>query len=315
MRFILLLSILLISSTSCQKNKDKETNNKSIQDSPYIYILGTAQDGGHPHAGCEKKCCKDLWKGGGNYATSFALVDPERKKYWLFEATPDIKYQLNILNKHLGEDYKKVPNGIFLTHAHIGHYSGLMHFGHEVMGTKRLPVYAMAKMGHFLKTNGPWSQLFDKQNIKIRSLRDDFPISLGNKIKIEAFIVPHRDEFSETVGFKIKIDKKNIAFIPDIDKWDRWDKSVTELVKNVDIALLDATFYNGEELPDRDISKVIHPFVTHSMDLFSNLSLDDKKKIHFIHLNHTNPMLNKNSEEYMNVVNKGFKVAETGVLN
>jgi len=28
----------------------------------------------------------------------------------------------------------------------MGHYTGLMHFGREVMGTNNLPVYAMPKM-------------------------------------------------------------------------------------------------------------------------------------------------------------------------
>ena len=199
MRTFLLLPILLTILVSCQKSTENKTNNNQrLQDSPYIYILGTAQDGGHPHAGCEKKCCKDIWEKSkvGHYATSFALIDPEQKKYYLFEATPDIKYQLNILTKHLGVDYKKVPNGIFITHAHIGHYAGLMHLGKEVMGSKSIPVYAMSKMSNFLQTNGPWSQLVDLQNIKIRSMRVGFPIKLDKNISVEPFIVPHRDEFS-----------------------------------------------------------------------------------------------------------------------
>ena len=43
------------------------------------------------------------------------------------------------------------PKGIFLTHAHIGHYSGLIHLGKEALGAKGISVYAMPKMSFFLK--------------------------------------------------------------------------------------------------------------------------------------------------------------------
>ncbi len=303
--------------TSCNKNTGNQTDDvKPPSNSPYIYILGIAQDGGHPHAGCEKKCCADIWEGKqGHFTTSFALIDPENKKYWLFEASPDIKYQLNMLKNHLGEGYKKVPNGIFLTHAHVGHYSGLIHFGKEVMQSKSVPVYAMSKMSNFLKTNAPWSQLVDLQNIKIRALREGFPIKLAKNISVEPIVVPHRDEFSETVAFDIKIASNRVVFLSDIDKWEHWSQSIKELVKDVDFALLDGTFYDSGELNGRDMSEVPHPFVVESMELFSDLKAEDKSKIHFIHLNHTNPLLNKKSEQYKNLIKEGYKVAKLGVLN
>ena len=50
-------------------------------------------------------------------------------------------------------DISKITNlsGVFLTHAHIGHYTGLMNFGNEAMGTKELPVFCMPKMKSFFK--------------------------------------------------------------------------------------------------------------------------------------------------------------------
>ena len=64
---------------------------------------------------------------------------------------------------------------------------------------------------------------------------------------------------------------------------------------------------------NRDISEIPHPFIIESLELFNNLENIDKAKVYFIHLNHTNPVLNKNSEEYKRVILSGFNVAEPGM--
>ena len=260
---------------------------------PYIYILGIVQDGGYPHAGCEKQCCTKARNNRENKknVVSFALVSPATKQWWLFEATPDINEQLHLFHTHAGEGYKYLPDGIFITHAHMGHYTGLMHLGREVMGTKNIPVYVLPKLKQYLETNGPWSQLVSLHNISITSSESDKPFSPAKGIQVTAFTVPHRDEYSETAGFKIVTAQKKYLFIPDIDKWSKWDKNIIDEVKAVDIALLDATFYDGAELPNRNISEVLHPFVSETMVLFKNEPDNVKGKIHFIHFIHTNPIV------------------------
>lgn len=280
------------------------------QKSAYIMVLGIAQDGGFPHLGCQKKCCNSAWHNEKlkKNITSLALVDPIQKKWWLFEATPDIKEQLQAFNEHTKSKYPYLPEGIFITHAHIGHYSGLMEFGREVMGTSKLKVYALSKLKNYLETNGPWSQLVKLQNIDLIELNTQVPLILSGN-RIEAFTVPHRDEFSETAGFKIILPAKKFLFIPDIDKWNKWNKDIIDEVKKVDIALLDATFYTNTELGNRPISEVPHPLVTETMDLFKNETADVKKKIYFIHLNHTNPLLwSKVAQD--NFLKTGFRKAE-----
>ena len=68
-------------------------------------------------------------------------------------------------------------------------------------------------------------------------------------LQITPILVPHRDEFSETVGYYIKGKEKTLLFIPDIDKWYRWETDIRELVKEVDYALLDASFLQTERSP------------------------------------------------------------------
>jgi pyrroloquinoline quinone biosynthesis protein B len=185
-----------------------------------------------------------------------------------------------------------------------------MYLGKEAMSSDKVPVYAMPMMELFLRTNGPWSQLVSEKNIDINQLKDGEAIQLSNDLKITPYIVPHRDEYSETVGYHIQGPNKSALFIPDIDKWEKWEKSIIEEIKKVDYAFLDATFYDGVELNNRDISQIPHPFVLESIEKFKDLSEVEKQKIIFIHFNHTNPILNPNSSEAKNVIENGFKLAK-----
>lgn len=282
---------------------------ESTPETPYLMVLGVAQDAGYPQAGY-----KDEWEAVKlgqrqiQYTVSLGLVDPQNHKRYLFEATPDFKEQLQMMDE-VSEPQQYPFDGIFLTHAHIGHYTGLMHLGREVMGTKDIPVYAMPKMKSFLEQNGPWSQLVNLGNIDLQTMQDSTQVQLSPSISVMPFTVPHRDEYSETVGFKIQIAEKSIVFIPDIDKWNKWDVDIREVVKTNDLILIDASFYQDGELKGRDMSLIPHPFTRESMELFKDLSATDKDKVYFIHANHTNPILDINSLEYEEVLKAGFHIA------
>jgi pyrroloquinoline quinone biosynthesis protein B len=286
-------------------------NLKVSAQKPYVLVLGTAQDGGFPQAGCKKECCKSVWENKIPHegVASLALIDPISKQKWIFDATPDFPEQLHLLNNHTGSSTSL--DGFFLTHAHIGHYTGLMHLGREVMGSSKVKVFAMPKMKGFLENNGPWSQLVSIQNIEIRKIEEAEVIVLNERVKVVPFRVPHRDEFSETVGYKIMTKDKSLIFIPDIDKWQKWDKNLVDVVKENDVLLLDGTFYKDGEI-DRPMSEVPHPFITETVGLLSGLPKNEKNKVKFIHLNHTNPILLPHSKERKDLKMKGFAWVETG---
>ena len=272
-----------------------------------LKILGVVQDGGLPHLGSNKLCCENIEQ--KRYVTSIMLVNNENNESYLFDASPDINEQLNFMGDRIKKDLK----GVFLTHAHIGHYTGLMYFGREALNSKLINVYAMPRMKTFLEQNGPWSQLVSLENISINEINSNSKISVDTNITIQPIEVPHRAEFSETVGYKIYGPNKTVLFIPDIDKWYLWEKSIIDEIKQVDYALIDATFYDSEEVNYRDLSEIPHPFVVESMELFDSTSDEEKKKIFFIHLNHTNPLLDKDSDQYKFVKDKGYNVAEEGM--
>ena len=277
-------------------------------ESDYIQVLGIVQDAGYPHIGCEKDCCKVV-SPGDYFVSCLGLVDKTNNKRYLFDATPDIHNQINLLEKF---PEANLIDGIFLTHAHIGHYTGLMYLGREGLGGKNIMVYALKRMARFLTKNGPWDQLVKLNNISIQTISNKEFVKLSENIFVIPIRVPHRDEYSETVGYKIIGKSKKILFIPDIDKWDEWKKSIIEEVKLVDYAFIDGTFYNGSEL-NRDMREIPHPSIEETLQLFSNQPIAERNKIYFIHINHTNPILtNKNGIRDM-VESLGFNIAERGL--
>jgi len=282
---------------------------------PLLMVLGVAQDGGYPQAGCEKACCRAVRDGRvpPRSVTALALVDPSDGSYWLFEATPDIGRQMGSVWERFPA-VGRMPKGIFLTHAHIGHYAGLMQLGREVMGARSVPVHAMPRMRGYLSGNGPWSQLVSTGNIELRPLAADSGVTLPSGVRVTPFLVPHRDEYSETVGYRIEGPSKRVLFIPDIDKWERWGRDITDAVRGCDLALLDGTFFDGTELPGRDMREIPHPSVTESMARFAPLPDSLRRRVCYIHFNHTNPLLRRGTRQGQAVAAAGYRVAEEGMV-
>lgn len=304
-----LIVLLILSVASCT-NKNEDATSPEV----FLVVLGVAQDAGYPQINCTKACCVSVWDGKvkREKVASLGLVDRPNNKVYLFDATPDFKDQLHKLLSYLPEPNISSVGGIFLTHAHMGHYTGLMQLGHEAMGASRVPVYAMPRMGEYLKENGPWSQLVAYNNIDIKLQKGDSTIHFDDNITITPFIVPHRDEYSETVGYRINVTNKSALFIPDIDKWHKWERSIVDEVAQADFAFLDATFFSTNELPGRDMSEIPHPFVSETSALFDSTDDSTRSKIVLIHFNHTNPLMH-NGEEYKRALNKGYKVAREGL--
>ena len=308
MRLLVVIFLSLI--ISCQPKEETE----ALPD-VFVVVLGIAQDAGSPQINCQKSCCKDLWDHPEKRqkVVSLGLVDRSANKVWLFDATPDFKDQLQLLLSYLPDPNINSLSGIFLTHAHIGHYTGLMDLGREAMGANAVPVYAMQRMKKYLERNGPWSQLVELNNLKLIELSADSTVELSSNLMLTPILVPHRDEYSETVGYRVESESKAFLFIPDIDKWSKWDRDIKLEVEKSDYAFLDGAFYSEQELPNRNMSEIPHPFVPETMSLFSNETEAKKGKIIFIHMNHTNPLL-RNGAEYKSVLEQGFNIGREGAV-
>jgi pyrroloquinoline quinone biosynthesis protein B len=276
-------------------------------DVPHLVILGVAQDAGHPQAGCTKACCAAAHAdpSARHRVASLGIVDGEHRV--LIEATPDLPSQLHDLSPSGRLD------GVLLTHAHIGHYAGLVHLGREAMGADSIPVWAMPRMRAFLAADRPWSLLVDQGHIALRDLAEGETVQVTPNVTVTPFVVPHRDEISETVGFRIAGPAFRVAFLPDIDKWERWDAaggSIESLLEAVDVALVDGTFFANGEIP-RDMAQIPHPFVSESLERFAELPPALRQRIWFTHFNHSNPLLTDPAAR-RTVREAGFGLAEGG---
>ena len=284
-------------------------------EAPFLIVLGVSQDGGTPQAGdFDHPGWRDATR--RRLVSCLGLVDPRSGKRWMFDTTPDFREQL----KHLHDaapsrEGAPALDGVFLTHAHIGHYTGLMFLGHESMGARGVPVYAMPRMRAFLETNGPWDQLVRLQNIDLRPLSAGERVDLAPGLGVTPLLVPHRQEYSEVVAFRIDGPDRSALFLPDIDSWREWDEMGTRLedvLATVDVAYLDATFFADGEIPGRDMSGFPHPFIRTTMERLSASPEKERAKVRFIHLNHTNPAHDPGGAARREIVDSGMRVAERG---
>ncbi len=275
-----------------------------------ITFLGTAQDGGIPQVGCGCKTCTEIREGKRAKSLQVALgvENTETKNKYIFEATPAFAEQYH---KFIAEDNATL-DGIFLTHAHIGHYTGLMYLGRETLNSKAIKVYVSKKMASFLSSNAPWSQLINLKNIELVEFESGKEISLAGGITVIPIEVPHRNEFADTHSFIIK-GEKSFFFVPDIDSWEGFEDKLKDLHTSCDYLVVDATFYTKKELGDlrgRSYSEVPHPTVEETIDFIENNNLkSDNAKIILTHFNHTN-LLFKDEEKIAKVKEMGMIISE-----
>lgn len=303
--------LLLLAVAACGGNEQEGRRPAAV---PYVIVLGIAQDAGYPQAACRKACCARAWADPKlrRRTASLAIVSPATSERWIIDCTPDFREQLRALDEAAPPVPGSVLTGILLTHAHIGHYLGLVHLGREVMGVRGMPVFAMPRMTAFLRGQGPWGQLVDLKNIELRPLAESTPLALAKGITVTPLLVPHRDEYSETVAFVVAGPRRSVLYLPDIDKWDRWATPIEEVLARVDVAYVDGTFFSGDELPGRDMAEIPHPFITESIERFARLPGKERAKVRFLHLNHTNPALDPAGDAARRIREAGHRVAEEG---
>lgn len=285
---------------------------------PRLVVLGTAQDGGFPHAGCSCERCARA-RGEPNRArrvASVAVVSGQRA--WLIDATPDLPAQLEALALQTGRPRGGVDRspveGVLLTHAHVGHYLGLAWLGFEALHTQGTPVYASREMAAFLRSNAPWDQLVRLGNVRLIELAAEAEVQLG-EVQLSALAVPHRDEYTDTFGYVLAGPRRRALYVPDSAPWQRWPRPLPEVVRaaRVDLALLDGCFYSADELPGRDLSTLAHPLITESMDLLQPLVDAGTLQVIFTHLNHSNPAIEPGSAAAAAIERRGFAVATEGL--
>jgi pyrroloquinoline quinone biosynthesis protein B len=268
-------------------------------------VLGIAQDGGVPHLGCRQELCVHARRdpSARKLVASLGLVDHASGRRFVIDATPDFAAQVDRLGG--------LPDAILLTHAHVGHYLGLAQLGREVLGANRVPVYCTPSMADFLRKNGPWKRLVALENIEIHEVQPGSEFELTPSLTATAIRVPHRDEDSDTVAFLVAGPHRRLLWLPDIDKWEKWDRSIVDLVSEGRLlAFVDGTFFSAGEIPGRSIHDIPHPLVPETVARFGHAP-PPPAKVLFVHLNHTNRLLWDEGAR-RDLERKGFGIAREG---
>ena len=276
-----------------------------------VTLLGIAQDGGRPQAGCNKSCCVSIQRDHWSYPVSLGIVGDDGKGH-LIEASRHLTDQLQIWGHNEISD-------VWLTHAHLGHVDGLGLFGKETMGKIGLNLHLSASMLNLVHNNPFWKSLLDQKVFKPNQFSNGEIIDTESRFAIQAIQVPHRDELSDMHAFLVKGEKKNLLFLPDHDTWEETlkfhevDTIRAFLAKySVDIALIDGTFWSSNELSGRFQHEVPHPPVSLTVEMLGERREDDPE-ILFIHLNHTNPLY-LDGEERKFVIDLGWQIGEQGMI-
>jgi pyrroloquinoline quinone biosynthesis protein B len=252
-------------------------------------VLGIAQDGGLPHIGCVQEACARARRDPRRRqrVACLGLVDETSGRRFLVDATPDLASQIESLNAGRSVERRRPVDGILLTHAHVGHYAGLVYLGREALGADAVPVLATPRMAGFLRGNGPWSQLVSLRHVDLREIEPGREVELTPALRVTPLTVPHRDELSDTVAYRVRGPSRSLLYLPDIDKWEKWERRIEDEVGQVDVALLDGSFHEATEIPGRSLAEIPHPLVPETMARLSRLA----RRVVFVHLNHTNRLL------------------------
>lgn len=288
---------------------------------PYVVVLGTAQDGGVPQIGCDQPRCVRARRDSSarRLVTSLLLADPRSGRRWLFDASPDLASQVERARAHpptRSTTGARPPlfDGVFLTHAHIGHYLGLAQLGREVYGARELPTYGSSRMLAFLRDNAPWKLLVESKALELREIELESEVQLADHVRVSALLVPHRDEFSDTLAFIVRGPRRALLYLPDIDKWERWEQRLEDVLARVDVALVDGAFYADGEIAGRSMAEIPHPFITQTLERLRAAPLELRSKVVFTHLNHTNPACDEGGEAQRAIRAAGMRVAREGEL-
>ena len=287
----------------------------------YALVLGSTQDGGMPQAGCFTPACgRARAAAHPRMVSSLALVTrPDRDgppQFYLVDASPDLPRQMDLIASqeegYAARAAARHPfDGIFLTHAHMGHYLGLAHLGREALATAPTPVHCTRRMADFLAANAPWSLLVEEGRLEARPMAPGEWRRIDASLTARCLAVPHRDEFSDTVAWVFQGPERSLLYLPDIDRWDRWELDVADVVASVDAAFLDGTFYSAGEIPGRATNDIPHPMIPDSMERLR--AVRGGTRVVFTHLNNSNPALDPESGEAAAIRNAGFEVAREGM--
>ena len=269
-----------------------------------LLVLGSAQDAGSPQLGGSPDV---------PFRTAASVALLSNGESLLIDVSPDIRLQYRTLTAeaaYTGND-GRVVDAICLTHGHMGHYSGLVHFGKEAAATTQVPLYSSVRMADLLGRNEPWATLVREGNIDPRPVTPGTEFIPIRGVAATPWAVPHRDELTDTLAYEFVTSDGSLLYVPDLDGWSDWPEAL-ERLRGVDVALIDGSFFRRDEVAAREFAAIRHPPIEESVRLLEDVAAETR--LVFTHLNHTNPAADPGSAEHRWVVDHGLGIASDGMV-
>lgn len=257
-----------------------------------VTILGSGQDGGLPQVGARHRHDRRAREGDLPERTAASVLVETEGARLLLDAGPDLRVQW--------WPYEGLPDAIALTHAHMGHYSGLVHLGQESADAEGIVCLVTEAMNRFLRGNEPWASLVDSGALT--------PVP-GRRhrwagMTVQLVPVPHRSELTDTAA--ISVDGR-LLYVPDIDDWNGWPDARATIARH-ELAIVDGTFWSPDEIERAE--DVPHPPVPETLRLVEGV----RTRVVLTHLNHTNPLCDPTSPEARRVADAGMEIASDGMV-
>lgn len=282
-----------------------------------VTVLGIAQDGGYPQVGCLKDCCAKA-RGDSTLSrmpVSLGLKGTDGSTH-MIEASRMMSEQFGLWSSLGNLDWP--PSSFSLTHAHLGHIDGLGLLGREAMGLSGIKVHCSESMSVLIQKTPSWEMMIDQGVIELNiwNPMGPFEPSEGCGFTITAIPIPHRSELSDNHALIIRGEARSLLFMPDQDSWSETlvgDVSILQWLRqlDIDIALIDGTFWDYSEISNRNVSEIPHPTVIETLSRLGKRG-DRDPEIHFTHLNHTNPLLDERSLQSEKLVSMGWEICKEG---
>jgi pyrroloquinoline quinone biosynthesis protein B len=302
-----------------------------------VKVLGSAAGGGFPQWNCACPNCRALRAGsfpGKSRTQTQIAVSGDSRCWFLLGASPDLRAQIEATPElHPHEGSRQTPiAGAVLLNGDLDHVLGLL----LLRELQPLRAYATASIHRILTQDNSmfamlqrvpnqltWTQFAPgssfplctpaKENSGVTcravSLGSHFPAYVSGQRQREL------DSQESSLGLILESRSgKRVAFLPAVPELH--DALLSQL-EAFDVLLFDGTFWSDDELirvqgsgnTARQMGHV--PVSSEEGSLRRLAQLRRPRKI-YIHVNNTNPMLNEAGNEYRQVRDAGWEIAEDG---
>lgn len=301
-----------------------------------IVILGAAAGGGAPQWNCNCSVCRELWNGADGCerrSQSSLAVSVDGERWVLFNCSPDLRQQIlstpALHPRPQGSRHSPIF-AVVLTNADIDHIAGLL----SLREGQAFRLYGSPRVLDVLAAN----PIFDALDPE---LVPRLPVALGQAaevapgLELEMFAVPGKvalyleravleagelrtdQETDDTVGLRARDTASGAEFYY-VPGCARMTETLARRLGGAPLVFFDGTVWTDDEMIRAGVGTKTGARMGHmamagaggSLNVLSRLAIGRGV---FIHINNTNPVLRRDSEERAQVAAAGFELAYDGM--